>query len=190
MGRRNDIDWEKIQRLYIAGQMTIREIAAECGVGASSVTLKAKQQGWQRNISEAIKARTKAKIAQIDVQELIEKSSLESAQQSAQTIQKAIEEASDVAAGIIRKHRAVIKITEDRASAVEAVLDETMSQAEGIRDVVAATQALKALVDVRKTLIALERQSFNLDDAQEDNEDDGPIEIQVNLVSGNGEDQG
>jgi len=180
MGRRSDIDWEKIQRLYVAGQLTVREIAAECGVSASSITLKSKQLGWQRNITDAIKERTKAKIAQIDVQELIEQSAIESSQKSAQTIQKAIEEASDVAAGVIRKHRSIIKDTEQRASAVEAVLDETLSQAEGIRDVVAATQALKALVDVRKTLIGLERQSFNIDD------DEGVEEtsnIEVKFVS-------
>lgn len=43
----------------------------------------------------------------IDVNELIEQSANESAQQSAKTIKDAIEQASDVAAGIVIKHRIV-----------------------------------------------------------------------------------
>lgn len=48
MARRSDIDWERIQRLYVAGQLTIRQIADECGVSDSQVRAKAKKEGWAR----------------------------------------------------------------------------------------------------------------------------------------------
>lgn len=48
MGRRSDIDWERIERLYVAGQMTIRQISEECGVAHQSITKKARKEGWSR----------------------------------------------------------------------------------------------------------------------------------------------
>lgn len=48
MGRRSDIDWERVERLYVAGQLTIRQIADECGVHTSSIVAKAKERGWCR----------------------------------------------------------------------------------------------------------------------------------------------
>lgn len=52
MARRNDIDWERIQRLYVAGQLTIRQVADECGVSDSQIRVRAKKEGWQRGRRE------------------------------------------------------------------------------------------------------------------------------------------
>lgn len=186
MARRNDIDWEQVEKLYIAGMLTIQQIADTCKVSTSQIKAKAKQHNWQRNLAAAIAERARAKVSQIDVADLIEQSSKESAEQSAETIKKAIEEASNITAGVIRRHRKAIKDTEERAASIEAILDGTLSQAAEIRDVVAATSALKALADVRKTLITLERQSYNLDDDDGSPKDDGPLEISINLVEYDG----
>lgn len=162
MGRRNDIDWEKIERLYVAGQLTIRQISEECGVTHQSITKKARKESWQRNLDSAIKERTKAKIAQIDIAHIVEQSAQESADQSARTLKRAIEEASDVAAGTIVRHRADIRLCTERAKEIEAMLDEHMGKAEGLADVVRATQAFKALVDARAKLIDKEREALGI----------------------------
>ena len=60
MGRRSDIDWEKIERLYRIGSMTTMEIATSCGVADSSIRLKAKQLGWSRDLTDAVRTATKA----------------------------------------------------------------------------------------------------------------------------------
>lgn len=173
MGRRNDIDWEAVERLYIANKLTIRQIADECGISASTLKDKAKTLNWQRDLSSAIEARTKAKIAAIDVAELVEQSAQESAQQSAQTIKQAIEEASDIAAGVIRRHRKSIKETEDRVIKFEAKVDKHLiGVTDKVSDVVALTGALKQLADVRKSLILMERQAYNLDEPQKE---DSPL---------------
>ena len=163
MGRRSDIDWEKVERLYVAGQLTIRQIAAECGINQSSVTVKARELGWKRDITSAIEARTKAKISTLDVNELIEQSAQQSAQKSAQTIREAIEQASDVAAGIVLKHRASIRLEHERGLQIEALLDNAMASAEEIRDINTVAQTYKLLVDSKSKLRDQERVVFGLD---------------------------
>ena len=164
MARRNDIDWEAVERLYVAGQLTIQQIADECGVATSSIKLKAKKNGWRQDLSAAIAARTQAKVSTIDVAELIEQSANESAEQSAKTIKSAIEHASDVAAGIIVKHRASIKLEHERAQAIEALLDESMAEASEIKDIAVVAQTFKLLVDSKSKLRDQERKAFNLDE--------------------------
>lgn len=168
MARRSDIDWERVERLYIAGQLTIRQIADDCGIHTSSIVEKAKKLGWQRNLDEAIKARTKAKIAQIDVSDLVEQSALESARKSARTIKQAIEDAADIASGTIVRHRADIRLDFERAQSIAALLDDRMQNAENLADVVRVTQAFKSLVDARAKLIDKERESLGIQSGEKD----------------------
>lgn len=168
MGRRNDIDWERIEKLYIANQLSIQQIADECGVSNSQIRARAKAHGWQRDLSEAIKARTKAKISAIDVSALIEQSALESAGKSAQTLKRAIEEASDVAAGTLVRHRADIRLCSDRAKEIEVLLDEHMGKAESLGDVFKAAQAFKSLVDARAKLIDKEREALGIQSGEKE----------------------
>lgn len=163
MGRRNDIDWEAVERLYVAGQLTIRQIADECGISVSTLTGKAKKLGWLRDLSSAIEARTKAKISAIDVSELIEQSAQQSAHKSAQTIKDAIEQASDVAAGIVLKHRSSIRLEHERAMQIEALLDNSMSNATEINDIKSVAMAYKMLVDSKAKLRDQERVIYGLD---------------------------
>lgn len=163
MARRNDIDWEKIEREYSAGQLTIRQIADENGVSDSQIRAKAKKEGWRRDLSDAIAARTKAKISALDVSALIEETAQESANKSAESIRRAIEQAADVASGTVLRHRADIRLDFERAQSIAALLDDKLAQAECLADVVKATQAFKALVDARAKLIDKEREAFGIE---------------------------
>lgn len=170
MARRSDIDWERIERLYVAGQLTIKEIAKECGVSDSQVRAKARGQGWLRDVSGAVKERTKAKIAAIDVSALVEQSAQESAQKSAALIRDAIEQASDVVAGVIVRHRADIRIQQERAQRLEAILDEKMGDAESIADAFKLAQTYKALIEAKSKLIDKEREAFNINESPTEND--------------------
>lgn len=182
MARRSDIDWEKIERLYLAGQLTIRQIADEGGVAPSAITRKAKKDGWSRDLSEAIRARTKAKVAEIDVAELIEQSARDGAHQSAQVIKKAIEDASDVVAGVFVRHRADVRLGFERAQSIEVLLDEHMGKAESLADVVRAAQAFKALVDARAKLIDKEREAFGISSGDKSGGDSDSMSLEVKFV--------
>lgn len=190
MARRNDIDWEKVQRLYVAGQLTIRQIAAECGIAPYSLTQKAKKLGWVRNLDSAIKELTKAKIAQIDIQQIVEESAQQSAQQSAQTLKQAIEDAANISANIRLRQRSEIRLESERSESLQQMLDSQLSSLDGIGDVLKATQAYKNLIDAKLKLQEREDSIFGLADKQDDSKDEGPIEISVNLVEYDGRDQG
>lgn len=180
MGRRNDIDWERIQKLYLAGQLTVAEICEECGVHQSAVTRKAKKEGWVRNLAEAIKERAKAKIAHIDVGALIEQSATESAKQSAETIKQAIEEAANISANIRLRQRAEVKQETERVEYLNEVLNSHLPSLENVGDVLKATQAYKNLMDVKMKLQDREDKIFGLD--EESGGDDG--EDTVIIVNG------
>ena len=168
MARRSDIDWEAVESDYRAGQLSVSAVAAKHGVSLSQVKARAKRDSWVRDLSKAISERAQAKIAAIDVAALIEQSATESADKSAKLIKSAIEQASDVAAGVIVRHRADIRLAQERAQAIEALLDQHIDSAKDLADVVRATQAYKSMVDARAKLMDKEREAFNLGTTQDD----------------------
>ena len=52
------IDYDKIEREYCAGILTVREIAAKHGITHQMILLKAKKLGWVRNLKDRIDTRT------------------------------------------------------------------------------------------------------------------------------------
>lgn len=56
-------DWESVERDYRLGLMTIREMASAHSVDASSITRRAKKEAWTRDLSEQVRAITKAKVS-------------------------------------------------------------------------------------------------------------------------------
>lgn len=163
MGRRGDIDWESIEKDVRAGQLSWEAIAKAHGVSSSQVRAKARENGWERDLSAAIDARTQAKLAQIDVEELVEQSARESAEQSAGVIRQAVEQAADTKAGILLRHRASIRSQHERAARLEALFDGQLNEATGDANLVALAQVFRTLVETRGKLINQERQAFGFD---------------------------
>ena len=62
MTRRNDLDWDLIETDYRVAQLSIRQIAEKHGTEASTITRRAKKNGWTRDLTEAVRAATKAKV--------------------------------------------------------------------------------------------------------------------------------
>ena len=164
MARRSDIDWEAIGRDYCAGQSSIMAVAKTHGVSDSQLRARARREGWLRDLSVAIAARTKAKLAAIDVNDLIEQSATESAGKSVRTMRAAIEKASDVAAAVGLRHRAQLADSQRRAESIEALLDKFMAS-DAIRDVGLLATTFKALVEARARLIDKERQAHGMEPA-------------------------
>ncbi len=67
MGRRSDIDWEKIAGEYRAGHLTLEQIAQTNNVSISSITLKAKKGGWSRDLSKAVEQATRAALIEASI---------------------------------------------------------------------------------------------------------------------------
>lgn len=50
-------DWEKVERLYRAGVLSLREIAAPQGISETAIRKKAKKEGWTRDLQAKIKSK-------------------------------------------------------------------------------------------------------------------------------------
>ncbi len=181
MGRRSDIDWESIEKAYRAGIESGASICKRFGISRSSLTKKTNDNKWTRDLTAAIQARTREKISTIDVADLIEQSANESAGKSAETIKKAIEEASDAAAGVVLRHRKSFRDQFERAARIEALFDELLETAgascpkdgeEPVAiDIAKASAAFKSLVESRAKLVEQERKSFSLETAVKPEDD-------------------
>jgi uncharacterized protein YjcR len=196
VARRTDIDWEAVEKDYRAGVISIAAIAEKHGVSQSQVKVKAKAGEWTRDLSAAIKARTKAKVATIDVAALVEQSAAESAGKSARLIQEAIEQASDVAAGVIVRHRADIRLQQERAQRLEGLFDDMIAktptsvqidpehpiEALNVGDVFKLSQTFKAIVETRSKLMDKEREAFGITEGRTPGEDDDVDRIEVTFV--------
>lgn len=64
MARRNDIDWEAVERDYRLGILTIKEICDKHTVSSSRLRTKAKEMNWTRDLSKEVRATAKAKVMQ------------------------------------------------------------------------------------------------------------------------------
>ncbi len=60
MGRRNDIDWEPIERDYILNQLSVRALAKKYGVQASAIIRHCDAAGLARDHTEELRIRTRA----------------------------------------------------------------------------------------------------------------------------------
>lgn len=172
MGRRNDIDWEAIERDFRAGQLSVREIGAKHGVAASSITRRADRdealgKPWTRDLTGAVQARTKEKLLQpAESAQSNTANATQRAQQRALQAEQAIDEAAETNVKVILAHRAGIT----KARGITASLLEELEA--GAKASPRAKKAplekrasmLKSLSEAMRIQIGLERQAFNIAD--------------------------
>jgi transposase-like protein len=178
-----DTDWEKIEKLYQLGQLSVREIGRQHGVSASTITRRAEKKGLARDCTDEVRRQTQAALI----------SSPEHHTPSPEDIAVA----AHTNAEIIRSHRADIARSR---SIVVRLFDELAEQTQGNENLIQASAQLVAagaiddrqassiaravslpsrsavvrdLSSALKNLIPLERQAYNLDEAKPT--DDDPI---------------
>ncbi|MEO5368521.1 MAG: hypothetical protein H7833_00435 [Magnetococcus sp. DMHC-1] len=62
-------DWDQIEQEYRLGQRSIRQIGIQYNIPESSIRKKAKERGWQRDLSARTNATIRAKVLEIGVEE-------------------------------------------------------------------------------------------------------------------------
>ncbi len=62
MTKTADIDWLKAERFYRAGVISVEAIAQKCGCTRPAVYLKAKENGWKRDLAPKIRKLVKRKL--------------------------------------------------------------------------------------------------------------------------------
>lgn len=186
-------DWEAIERAYRAGVLSVREIAAAHEVSHTAINKRAKRDGWDRDLKAKIKAKADALVSRREV-------STEVSSKQAETEREIIELNAEVIANIRMAHRGDIsrsrRLTNKLLDELESLTDEqgTIKQlidqlkdgdhedGEAMADVLALakkmsalparTKTMKELAETLKTLVALERQAYDLDVKQGGSEEE------------------
>lgn len=177
-------DWEAIERAYRAGVLSVREIAASCGVSHTAIQKRAKANGWERDLKAKIKAKADSLVAKREVATQV-------ASKSVETEREIIEVNAEVIANIRMAHRGDISrcrsLTNKLLDELESLTDEQgtikslikqfkegeYEDGEAMADMLALankigalpsrTKTMKELAETLKTLVALERQAYDLD---------------------------
>ena len=181
---RKVIDWESVEIQYRAGIRSLKDIGREFDVSDAAIVKRAKRDGWTRDLKAKIHAKAESKVSE----------SLVSAEVSAQTKvrEREVIEANAVAIADVRlAHRRDIRrsreltnklldelegLTDNRelfeqlGELMHSPDDKGMDRLNDLyRKVVELpnrTKVMKDLAETLKTLIALERQAYSLDDQQ------------------------
>lgn len=186
-------DWEAIERAYRAGVLSVREIATAHEVSHTAINKRAKRDGWDRDLKAKIKAKADALVSRREV-------STEVSSKQAETEREIIELNAEVIANIRMAHRGDIsrsrRLTNKLLDELESLTDEqgTIKElidqlkdgdhedGEAMADVLALakkmsalparTKTMKELAETLKTLVALERQAYDLDVKQGGSEEE------------------
>lgn len=154
-------DWEAIESAYRAGLLSIRAIGEKYGVNHATIIKRAKNEGWQRDLTEKVKSATLAKVTKAVT--------TKSNHSGMVTDGEIIDQASDVAAEIILEHRVNLSRWRGIASKLGDFLDEVEFTEENHSSL---SRTLSAGVDAQIKIIKAEREAYNIDSESKNNNAD------------------
>lgn len=177
-------DWERIEQLYRAGVLSVREIGSAHNVSHTAINKRARQQGWERDLQGKIKAKADALVSKSEVSTEVSKETME-------TERRIVEANAQVIANIRIAHRTDIgryrKLANRMLEELEGLTDnrelfdqlgdllrsEDDNGQDKLNDLYqkvislpSRTKTLKDLGDTLKVLITLERQAYSIDEEQ------------------------
>ena len=185
MTEKKPTDWERIEQLYRAGILSVREIGAACGVSHTAVNKRAKAHGWDRDLQAKIKAKADALVSKAEVSKQVSSEAL--------ATERAIVDANaKVIADIRIAHRTDIGRSRELANKLLDELEDITDERGTLRELIAQlkesddvdtamlelaskmsslpsrTKTMKELAETLKHLILLERQAYGMDQAPEE----------------------
>ncbi|MFJ1336771.1 hypothetical protein ACIKP7_01365 [Pseudomonas caricapapayae] len=199
-------DWERIEQLYRAGLLSVREIASDCGVSHVAIHKRAKRDGWERDLKAKIQAKADALVNTGMVNSQVNKQAL--------ATERVIVEANAQAIANIRMaHRTDIGRYRRLANTLLEELEGATEERHTIRELIdqlkdsedadgalldlasklstlpSRTKVMKELGETLKNLIALERQAYSVDTEQPADDrsklTDEEIDRRIAKLSGN-----
>lgn len=173
---KRQIDWERIEQEYRAGQLSIGEVARQHGVVTGAIHNRAKRYSWTRNLAAAVRQAVQAKLVTDGVTDDV----------TGPHAQEAIERAAVRGVEVVRQHRKdistgrliVASLMEELTQASERrdeIEEEVELETAGDRDTKRRNLMLRAvslpsragvirdLSGAMRNLVGLERQAFSLD---------------------------
>lgn len=195
------IDWEQIERQYRAGVVSLREIGRDHGVSDTAIRKRAKADGWERDLTEKVKERSRAKL----VRTLGSHDG--SHEQRARTDAEIVEQAAETQVTVVKSHRRdiatgrrivatlfneLIKATEQRHEIDDAIEVETATDKDGgkrramMRRAVglpSRASTMQSLAGALRSIVVLERQAFNIESDPTEDEAPKPVKVTVEDAS-------
>lgn len=184
-------DWERVEQLYRAGVLSLREIATACpGANHMAIARRAKKLGWTQDLAAKIKAKAEDLVTRQLVTESV-------TADRAVTDRTVIDVNAQAIVSVRLGHRTDIsrsrRIANKLLDELESLTDEhgtikeliqhlkegDYEDGDAMADMLSLTgkiaalpsrsKTLKELSETLKTLILLERQAYSLDDAGDGN---------------------
>lgn len=171
MRERKPTDWEAIEREYRAGQLSVREIARQHGVTDTAIRKKAKEYGWSRDLTAAVRDGIRSNLVRNEVR-------TDSAREPSD--REAVQAAVSRGVEVVRQHRAALgrlqRIAAILAERLEAHLSGEAASGPLLGERESPADLMEKLSRTMSKAIALERQAFSLDDPERD-KDGGPYDL-------------
>ena len=159
--KRTPPDWEAIEREYRAGQLSIRQIAANHGVTHGGVRKRAANEGWTRDLTEKVQQAVKQRVVSSAV-------SNHPSREKVDTEREIIAAAADRGASAVHGHLAraarLARIAERNLECLEALQSGQplpFNCQTGKGD--CTTTLIKATADLIERSANMERKALNLD---------------------------
>lgn len=190
-----EVDWDEIERLYRADMRTNAQLAKDFGVHASTIRRRINKYGWKRDLKGRIKERANAIVQERAVKSLasdqVERDdhTIESNAQAMADIRMShrqdITDARSIAMMLLGDLKAQIG-AENRqrledlfiaALKADAIDESALESYERVTSLTNHVRIMKELADTMTKLVALERQAYGLDDA-----DNSPADALTTLL--------
>lgn len=175
-------DWERVEQLFRAGLLSVREIAATCGVSHTAINKRARNAGWERDLKAKIQAKADALVSKAEVSKQVSTEALATergiVEANAQVIADIrIAHRTDIG----RSRRLAIKLLDELESVTDnrqlfEELGELMRSEDDkgqdrrndlymkVIELPTRTKTMKDLGETLKNLVALERQAYSIND--------------------------
>jgi len=191
MGERRSIDWEAVEPEYRAGIRSLRHIAAQFGCTEGAIRSKAKERGWERDLSARIAAKTEALLRKEELRKEVRNASSASDAQIVESNARmladtVLNQRTDVkrAMGVVTSLWSQIEVegdyTEEFRRVGEMMRKENSFGEDKLNDMYLAAIDLpqrvknaKLLADALRVLVELQRKVLRIDDKPDTTGDDG-----------------
>ena len=157
MSKRPEIDWQACEEEYRAGTLSIRALATKFGCTDTAIRLRAKQHGWSRDLTDAVRKETNARLLRAEVRT-----------SHTREDSQIIGDAADLRVSVVTSHRKTVARLTELATVIADRLAEHLSgkapDGPFMGDKESPGDLVEKLSRVTSRLIPLERQAHNLDD--------------------------
>lgn len=162
--RRKKTDWDAVERDYRATSLTLKELGIKYDCKPSAIANQAKRKGWQRDLTDAVKHATSARLIQVSVAEAVGAAVEAGSKSAAQAATDAVMAQAEMNVRIITSHRRRLADLHDLVDSAKAKLEEVGETLVDVREAAVFVQATANLAGATKTLIEQERKAFGLDE--------------------------